>query len=189
MTQTRPPDLWAHPRVLLRGAVRVFGPERIGLWCIGLLAGRVPPDAPDEPALTWLGGRHAEQLLATRGADLGDQAYWPRVWAARGLLHEWAPAAAPVVVAALDDPAWRVREMAAKVVRRFELGEAGDRLALLVADDVPRVRAAAARAIGDVGEAEHADALYEGADDPDDEVRRAARLALSSMRRRLDRDL
>jgi len=60
---------------------------------------------------------------------------------------------------------------------------------LVVADEVPRVRAAAVRALGVVGEGEHADAVQDTADDPEPAVRRAATTAMARMRRRLDRDL
>jgi HEAT repeat protein len=51
------------------------------------------------------------------------------------------------VIAALADEAWRVREMAAKVVARRRLGDALTAVAALQQDPVPRVRAAAARAL------------------------------------------
>ena len=50
------------------------------------------------------------------------------------------------MLAALADESWRVREMAAKVVARREIGEGLTALAGLQHDPVPRVRAAAARA-------------------------------------------
>jgi hypothetical protein len=60
--------------------------------------------------------RASEIVLAPR------QEYWFRVWAARGLLYVWIPTAEPAVLAGLHDPAWRVREMCAKVARRRALG-------------------------------------------------------------------
>ena len=65
----------------------------------------------------------------------------------RGLLWAWDDVALPELVAAFADPAWRVREMAAKVVARHLLGEALDAVAPLRDDPVPRVRAAAVRAV------------------------------------------
>ncbi len=47
---------------------------------------------------------------------------------------------------ALRDDAWRVREMALKVVARHRLDEALETVATLQEDPVPRVRAAAHRA-------------------------------------------
>lgn len=79
-----------------------------------------------------------------------------RVWAARGLLHAWDPAcgypacrdaATEAIIHATSDDAWRVREMAGKVIARHRVGDALDAVAALRADGVPRVRAAAQRAV------------------------------------------
>lgn len=78
------------------------------------------------------------------------QLYWLRVWAARGLLWEWDDVALPALLRAFADEEWRVREMAAKVVARHELGDALEAVAVLRADSVPRVRAAADRAVAAV---------------------------------------
>ena len=76
-----------------------------------------------------------------------DQRYFLRVWAAGALLYAWDDTARDAVVAALADESWRVREMAAKVVARRRLGAALSTVAGLQHDPVPRVRAAAARAL------------------------------------------
>ena len=87
------------------------------------------------------------------GGEGGRSGHWPRVWAARGLLHAWderaaeADAATAALIEAMGDRTWRVREMAAKVVVRHRLGGALDAAAALRDDPVPRVRAAAARAV------------------------------------------
>jgi HEAT repeat protein len=81
------------------------------------------------------------------GESRADLSYWLRVWGARGLLWEWDESAAPALAAALADPAWRVREMAAKVVARHLLGDALAGVSILRDDPVPRVRAAATRAV------------------------------------------
>lgn len=98
-----------------------------------------------EPSLVIvLGGPAARSVLA----DLRpDQRYWLRVWAARGLLWSWDDRALPALTAALDDEAWRVREMASKVVARHLLGDALPGVVALRHDPVSRVRAAAARAV------------------------------------------
>jgi HEAT repeat protein len=114
---------------------------------------------------------------------------WYPVWALRGLLYAWDPAAEPAVVAALSLDAWRVREMAAKVCLVREIGAAGDVLAELVDDPVPRVRIAAARAVAAVGEAEYAPALRRLVEDVDPACRAAADDALRRLSERLDRDL
>ena len=133
-----------------------------------------------------IGGPHAVSMLEGRTRD---DRYWFRTWALRALLYAWDPSVASAVVSALADEAWRVREMAAKVCLKRELGEAGDALALLLSDPVPRVRAAACRALGAVGEAEYAPALRSLLEDPDTDVRTRAAQALTTLSRRLDRPL
>jgi hypothetical protein len=62
-------------------------------------------------------------------------------------LHAWSDEATQVVVRSLDDDEWRSREMAAKVVARHLVAPAFNRVCELRADPVPRVRAAAERAL------------------------------------------
>lgn len=69
------------------------------------------------------------------------------MWGARGLLWAWDNSALAALRAALRDPAWRVREMAAKVVARNLVGDALDDVAPLRDDPVRRVRVAATRAV------------------------------------------
>ena len=52
-----------------------------------------------------------------------------------------------VIIGALGDRAWRVREMAAKVVAAHRVGQALDAVAAIRDDPVPRVRVAAERAV------------------------------------------
>lgn len=191
MTRPEPPDPAAHPRDLLAGAARHYGEAVVATWCADLLTGRVDGDDEESPPLAWLGGRVASWELGRDAAD-GEDHYWPRVWGARGLLYVWIPAASADVVAGLGDRAWRVREMSAKLVRLREIGEAADVLTDLTDEDlepVARVRAAAARAVGAVGEGEHAPALHAASHDGDAAVRVAAERGLNELRRRLDRDV
>jgi hypothetical protein len=155
--------------------------------CVALLDGR--PDDVDDRLITLLGGNAAGHVLD--GGEGGRSGYWPRVWAARGLLHAWddrtaeadgdagadaatagdgraaeayagtagadrpAEADRPVevdavtaaIIGALGDRAWRVREMAAKVVAAHRVGQALDAVAAIRDDPVPRVRVAAERAV------------------------------------------
>ncbi len=145
--------------------------------CVTVLRGGPYPS--DEKWLL-LGGPSAPDQLRSEV-----NAYWAHVWTARILLHVWREEAAPAVVGALGHPAWRVREMAAKVCALREVF--AEELAPLLADPVPRVRAAAARAVGVVGEAEHAPALRALTKDP--LVRAPAARALSRLAERLDRPL
>lgn len=109
--------------------------------CIRLLEGR----EVDDGLVLALGGEPAEYVLS--GREGGRNGYWPRVWAARGLLHVWDDRAAAAIIRAAADEAWRVREMAAKVVARHKVDDALGAMADLQRDEVPRVRAAAGRAI------------------------------------------
>lgn len=157
--------------------MRRFGPGEVALRCAALLRG-----GSDLELLPYLAGPAV-------GLASGRVDYWPRVWGARGLRYAWHERAAAAVVDALGDPVWRVREMAAKVVQQYELGEAADALGELSADPVPRVRAAVAAALGTVGEAEHAEVLHGLAADPEPRVRRRAERGLRNLSERLDRQL
>jgi hypothetical protein len=110
--------------------------------CIDLLRGR---HGVDDALVHALGGEAAPYVLA--GGAGGKTGYWPRVWAARGLLHAWDDRATAAIIAATADGAWRVREMAAKVIARHRVGDALTAVAELRNDPVPRVRAAAGRAV------------------------------------------
>jgi HEAT repeat protein len=116
------------------------GTSAVVAGCIELLEGR---DVDAELVLA-LGGPPARWVLT--GEPSGPP-YWLRVWALRGLLWAWGDAALPVVMAALDDEAWRVREMALRVVARHMLEDALATVAALQEDPVARVRAAASRAV------------------------------------------
>jgi HEAT repeat protein len=116
------------------------GEAEVVAACVGLLGGE---DA-DRAFVFAIGGPAAESVLGPHPRR--DQRYFLRVWAARALLYAWDDSAQRAVLAALTDESWRVREMAAKVVARRQLGEALAAVAGLRSDPVPRVRAAAARA-------------------------------------------
>jgi HEAT repeat protein len=136
------PSNWGvTPRASIDAECRRRGRSELVAGCIDLLNGR----PADDRLVVALGGPAAEQVLA--GKDGGKDGYWPRVWAARGLLHAWAPEATGAIVHATGDESWRVREMAAKVVARHRVGNALDAVAGLRDDPVPRVRAAAERAL------------------------------------------
>lgn len=116
--------------------------------CVDLLTGRADlqesDQEPDQALVIALGGPPARRVLEGR-----DQEYWLRVWAARGLLWAWQDSDATVeaITGAMSDEAWRVREMAAKVVARNLVGDALTAVSALLEDPVPRVRAAASRAV------------------------------------------
>ena len=177
-------ELAARPVQRVSALVELVGADAVVDWCVDLLAGGDWTDV-DAPGIDWIGGRSSVAMVA-KDLDLG---YWPRVWAARALLHAFRPNGEPAVVSGLSDDSWRVREMCAKVVRAHELGSAADQLATRCTDEVPRVRAAAVRALAAVGEAEHVEAVRDCLDDPEPSVRTAAAGALRALARRLDRPL
>jgi hypothetical protein len=121
------------------------GTPEVVAGCITLLEGG---DA-DYDLVYAVGGPAADSVLGPHPRR--DQRYWLRVWGARALLYAWDHGAqgraVAAVVAALGDEAWRVREMAAKVVAGRKLGDALAAVAGLRGDPVPRVRAAAERAV------------------------------------------
>jgi hypothetical protein len=133
--------LTPHQRVAAECARR--GPHAVASGCIDLLLGRY--EMVDEGLVVALGGTHAESVLD--GSEGGKAGYWPRVWAARGLLHAWDDSATAAIITATEDEAWRVREMAAKVIARHAIGDALPAAAALRGDPVPRVASAAERTV------------------------------------------
>lgn len=135
-------DATATPRQRIEAACARRGRSAVIVGCADLIDGRV-----DEGFLIELVGSGADYVL--HGGPV--HAYWGRVWGARGLLWACEPDPDPVAVAALRvamrDEAWRVREMAAKVVARYGYGDLFEDVARLRVDDVPRVSAAAERAV------------------------------------------
>ena len=109
--------------------------------CVALLSGQ----PVDDELILALGGEHGRSVL--EGYNGGRSGYWPRVWAARALLYAWDDGAAGAVIAATRDDAWRVREMAAKVIAHQHVGDALQAVASLRTDPVPRVRDAGERAV------------------------------------------
>jgi HEAT repeat protein len=107
--------------------------------------------------------------------------YWPELWGTRALLYVWHESAADAVGVALQNQAWRVREMAARVSAARSLPVA-PALAELLTDDVARVRAAAARALGAVGNAGDAELIRPLLRDKEIDVRRAAQQGLDALR-------
>jgi hypothetical protein len=134
--------------------------ERASALLAGLNAG-------DDFLLT-VGGRHAQGIL-----DGAPPLYWPELWGARALLHAWDDTAAQAIRAGLVNQAWRVREMCARVAAERSLPLA-ETVRPLLTDDVARVRAAAARAIGAVGDESDTALLSNLFRDPEIDVRRGA---------------
>lgn len=160
-------------------AVGRYGEPRVAAMAVGLLHAR---DEGND-ILLYLGGRHAQGVL-----DGAPALYWPELWGARALGYVWgegagAEAATSAILAGLGNRAWRVREMCAKVCATRVIGGPST-LSTLLTDEVARVRSAAARALAEVGHAEHLDLLRPLVKDQDKDVRRAAQQSLDRLRER-----
>ena len=131
---------WPGPRRSIEALAVRHGRGTVVTACVDLLDGR----PVDGHLLVGLGGPPAEWALdgSAPGPD-----YWTRVWALRGLLWLWDDRATEALVRAHRYDAWRVREMAAKVVARHEVEAALPSVLALRTDQVLRVRVAAGRAV------------------------------------------
>ena len=177
------PDERDTPRDRLVRLAAHLGEAEAARRCASLLAAGTPPQEPDDQAtLRYLGGPSGDAVLA---GSPSWRPYWSRVWAARGLLYVWHDEASAAVLDGLADQAWRVAEMCLKVSALREL-PAGDDAVRLAGHELPRVRAAAVRALGAAGDVEHVAAVEDALTDEAEEVRRAAHRALEGMRSRLD---
>jgi hypothetical protein len=175
------------PREVILAACAEHGENDVIDWCIALMTGQVSGDeayGPEVDRLRWI------------APDLGGWTYvdpvnfyWIRVWAARAFLYVWRDDVVAALLVAAEDPAWRVREHVARITAQRELGQLVDALLPMLDHELPRVRAAAVRAIGSAGEFEHVEAVEELRDDPDHAVRAAVERALDRLERRLDREL
>lgn len=156
----------------IAAAVATWGDDEVVKRSVALVAGF---NAGDEFLLV-VGGKHAQGLL--NGAP---PLYWPELWGTRALLYVWNDSAVAAVTAALANQAWRVREMAVRVAATRGLPVV-EQLTALLTDEVPRVRAAAARALGEIGTLESEDALRALLKDPEIDVRRGAQQGLDALR-------
>ena len=176
--------LRAGPAERARAAADALGDRELVRWCGDLLAGRAAYGDPADPDPGWLAGRTVSGW-GSPDRLAGPTAYWSRVWAARTLLYVWDEDATHAVVGSLTDPHWRVREMGLKVCARWDVAPAVESAVPLLADERPRVRAAAVRVLGVVGEHEHLDVVRELQGD-EALVSAAADRALRALSQRLD---
>lgn len=174
-----PQDLSATPRDMFADLERHLGAREAALACAEFLEGAAPQSNPR--VFAYLAGRALSGVL-----DGTWPPYWCRVWGARALRYVWTDEVAPAVTAGLADEAWRVAEMCVKVAGLREIGEAGPGVAALTDHDLPRVRVAAVRALGVIGDVEHVQVVETAQLDPESDVRRVAAAALARMVVRLD---
>jgi len=160
-----------------------LGRDAFTAVCVDLMRG-----APREhhlEVLPWLTGHDWSDDEPVRDQETWCD-YWLRTWGARGLLHVWDDAATDAVVAGLADDHWRPAEMCLKVVAAHDVAGAGDGAVTLADHELPRVRAAAMRALALAGDTEHVEVVRDHLDDPDPAVRRAAARSLERLTQRLD---
>lgn len=143
-----PPKWGTSPRESIKAECERQGKDNFVAGCIALLAGR----EANPKLILALGGRPAR--WAAGFDEPAGLAYWLRVWAARGLLWAWDDEAVPPILNALRDDAWRVREMATRVVIRHHVGDALPIVKRLRNDPNARVRKAAERAVVQLGSGE-----------------------------------
>ena len=132
----------AQPSVLIGLAVERWGPRGLMDRCVRLYR---EMDWGGEPELmSFLAGRAGPRWVEL---GFGTQGYFVRTWALRAMLYAWHESAATTVIGALEDEHWRPREMALKVIAKRLVDNEVDAVARLRDDPVPRVRAAARRAL------------------------------------------
>jgi len=136
----------ASPAVLVWLAVERWGSRGLMDRCVRLYR---EMDWGDEPELmAYLAGAKGLRWVEL---GFGVQDYFVRTWALRAMLYGWDRSAEPTVILALQDKHWRPREMALKVVAKRQI-DCKTKVASMLRDDpVPRVRAAAERAMQSLG--------------------------------------
>ncbi|MEU4193920.1 HEAT repeat domain-containing protein [Kribbella sp. NPDC026611] len=176
------------PRDVILAATAKYGEDTVIDWCIAFLTGEIDGEAAY--------GAELPKLVAITGSSNPGgwktpvdpvNYYWVRVWAARAFLYVWRDDVVDALTVAAGDEAWRVREHVARITAQRELGQLVELLLPMLEHELPRVRAAAVRAVGAAGEFEHAEAIRPLADDPDQAVRAAVERALAQLEERLDR--
>jgi hypothetical protein len=136
----KPSSHWGKtPKQSVEQECELRGRPAVVNGCVALLNGK----PVDDELILALGGPPAEWV---RTGEPSGPDYWLRVWGARGLLYAWDDSARAPVLRALDDEAWRVRDMALKVVARRGIQGAVDQVERLRDDSSARVRASAAQA-------------------------------------------
>jgi HEAT repeat protein len=139
------PSWGKSPRDSIERECERRGQDKVIAGCMALLQGR----SVDAELIYALGGPPARWVFT--GTEPGPD-YWLRVWAARGLLWAWDETALSCIMTALKDEAWRVREMALKVVGRHRLADALTTVESMRDDPNSRVASAANRALAQLTE-------------------------------------
>lgn len=166
-------------------AVGQVGSPQLADWAVRLLTGQTQPGAPGDPDIALLLG-DASRL----DPELAQDPHLPRWLGARVLQHHWHPRAAQAVMAGLTDESPAVRQACCRIVSAQgspELMASAGTLESLLGDPEPRVRSAAALALGEVGGESVATALQGLLMDPDSVLAGAAEEALARLAERHSR--
>jgi hypothetical protein len=134
------PNWGRTPRDSIERECKRRGKDEVVAGCISLLKGK----SADAELIYALGGPPARWVFT---GEASGPDYWLRVWAARGLLWAWDDAALSCIMTALKDDAWRVREMALRVVAKHRLAGTATTVASLRDDPNARVASAASRTL------------------------------------------
>ncbi|WP_413544323.1 HEAT repeat domain-containing protein [Citricoccus nitrophenolicus] len=163
-------------------AVGQVGGPQLADWAVRLLTGRARPGDPGDPDITLIRGEasHLDPELAL-------DPHLSRWLGARLLRYHWHPRAASAVLAGLSDESPAVRQACCRIIaaqRAPELAGTAGTAETLLGDLDPRVRSAAALALGEVGGERAASALQGLLMDPDSVLAGAAEEALERLAER-----
>jgi hypothetical protein len=170
---------------LVAAAAEQLGGNQLADWAVRLLTGRARPGDDGDPDIALVRGDPA-----ALDPELALDPHLSRWLGARVLVHHWHPRAAGAVGEGLADDSAAVRQLCCRIVA-VQGSPAFDAAARtvegLLADPEPRVRSAAAQALGEVGGESSAGALQGLLMDPDSVLASAAEDALARLADRLAR--
>ncbi|MEW1981971.1 HEAT repeat domain-containing protein [Citricoccus sp. NPDC079358] len=170
---------------MVTAAVEQVGGRQLADWAVRLLSGRARPGDAGDPDIALI-----RENADTVDPDLALDPHLPRMLGARVLVHHWHPRAADAVLTGLTDESAAVRRTCCRVVAAHGaegLMPAARTVESLLSDPDPRVRSAAARALGEVGAESTASALQSLLMDPDSVLASAAEEALDRLAERFAR--
>lgn len=163
-------------------AVGQLGSPRLADWAVRLLTGHAHPGDPGDPDIALIRGD-----ISRLDPELALDPHLPRVLGARVLRHHWHHRAVPAVLTGLEDESPAVRQACCRIVAAqgaTELVSSAGAVETLLSDPDPRVRSAAALALGEVGGERSAGALQGLLMDPDSVLAGAAEEALARLAER-----
>ncbi len=170
---------------MVAAAAGQLGGPGLADWAVRLLRGRARPGDDGDPDIALIRGEPA-----ALDAELALDPHLSRWLGARVLVHHWHPRAADAVREGLTDGSAAVRQLCCRIVAvrgSAAFDTAARTVEGLLADPEPRVRSAAALALGEVGGESSAGPLRGLLMDPDSVLASAAEDALGRLADRLGR--